>query len=276
MASLQFRAEQEREVKSALKKHDITTRYCHSGHALRTRIPLDSSEVVACDACCYDIRDQYVGGCCKVCDLHFCQQCFEQLGSQSIEALLEDARENNINHDNTPISTFPKFNNHESVISTSSSSMEGSLPSNTTMSFVSTKEFCKAGHELLQVATIERQQHLRERGGLSYMPIIECDCCSKVIGAKESIAGCCLICDVDVCKECFKNGISYDVLEDLGITHDDDDEIIEQADAAKRAYDDHRQRYNRRRPTYKGAGRVNYDDYPDPTVFQWKFTGSSK
>jgi hypothetical protein len=36
------------------------------------------------------------------------------------------------------------------------------------------------------------------------------------------------------------------------------------------------QRYSGRRPTYKGTGRVNYDEYPDPTVFQWTFTGSSK
>jgi hypothetical protein len=37
----------------------------------------------------------------------------------------------------------------------------------------------------------------------------------------------------------------------------------------------HHERYNGRRPTYIGTGRVNYDDYPDPTAFQWSFTGSS-
>jgi hypothetical protein len=34
------------------------------------------------------------------------------------------------------------------------------------------------------------------------------------------------------------------------------------------------QRYNRRRPNYKITGRVNYDDYPDPTSYGWTFTGS--
>jgi hypothetical protein len=34
------------------------------------------------------------------------------------------------------------------------------------------------------------------------------------------------------------------------------------------------QRYNGKRPTYKGTGRVNYDDFPDPTVFGFTFTGS--
>jgi len=99
-----------------------------------------------------------------------------------------------------------------------------------------------------------------------------------------------LQCDIDVCADCFKNGQSYidvilqesridDVLDDL--YHDEQRHLIIQQQQQQQHNEHHqrhfhKRRYNSRRPTYVGTGRVNYDDYPDPTVYQWSFTGSSR
>ncbi|OEU10926.1 hypothetical protein FRACYDRAFT_246801 [Fragilariopsis cylindrus CCMP1102] len=195
----------------------------------------------------------------------------------------------------------------------------------------STGEFCAAGHELLQIPTLDRQRYLQRKqlqqlqqnassqhsiSSIALITaskatpassiIIECDCCSKIISKSihdnEYIAGCCLECDIDVCSHCFKNGQSYEdvVLKEWSrinnhdnnnnsantrSSNDDNDEeqqlMPEQHQQQQQYHNNNNnneqrpQRYNRCRPTYIGTGRVNYDDYPDPTVYQWSFTGSS-
>ncbi len=168
-----------------------------------------------------------------------------------------------------------------------------------------TGEFCAAGHELLQIPVLDRQQYLRRKqmqeeqqehqlqqqrrrhpfdppsgicppatqGAYSGPIEIECDCCSKIMSKEQNIAGCCLECDIDVCGDCFKNGQSYiDVVNEESRQEDMYDERHEQMKEENHL---HLQRHNGRRPTYMGTGRVNYDHYPDPTVFQWSFTGSN-
>lgn len=265
--------------KSLLRNHSPHTRYCPAGHVLANNIPvlqrqrflqrhlqkLDGSvlPVVGCDGCSKDIvaeTDSRIGATCAVCDLDFCQSCYWNSG-KSIQELLQDAR---------LATTSAATGKATSASSVSSSSVEASLTS-----FVSTQEYCVAGHELVEVSTIVRQRHLQERDQLEVMPMIECDCCSKEI-RDEFIAGCDVVCDIDICKDCFKNGQSFeDVLgerrKQSEVCGDNDDN-----NNSKAFLDARRQRYNGRRPTYRGTGRVTYDDYPDPTVYQWKFTGSSK
>jgi hypothetical protein len=195
-----------------------------------------------------------------------------------------------------------------------------------------TGEFCAAGHELLQIPTLDRQRYLQRKqlqqlqnsgeqpASISMIAaskatpatsiIIECDCCSKIISKiqGEYIAGCCLECDIDVCSHCFKNGQSYEdvVLKEWSRINDNDNNdtstngndcnnnnelynnnnnnnnnnneqqmMVEHQQYHNNNNEQRPRRYNRRRPTYAGTGRVNYDDYPDPTVYQWSFTGSS-
>ncbi len=194
----------------------------------------------------------------------------------------------------------------------SSKRSRGSLPSSSSRrSWKSrcrrTGEFCAAGHELIQIPVLDRQRYLqrqemlqeqhdhqlqqRQQGfrhpydaptavcpiaseGVGSVPIeIECDCCSRIINEEDYIAGCCLECDIDVCGNCFKNGQSYiDVVLKESRQNDMCDERHQQIKEENHL---HRERHNGRRPTYIGTGRVNYDHYPDPTAFQWSFTGSS-
>lgn len=169
-----------------------------------------------------------------------------------------------------------------------------------------TGECCAAGHELIQIPVLDRQRYLQQQeiqqqqqeyqqlqqrryrhphdapikilpmtmvGSAPAPVVIECDCCSKIISEEHYIAGCCLECDIDVCSDCFKNGQSYiDVVLKESRENDMCDERHQQQQEHNYHY---HERYNSSRPTYIGTGRVNYDDYPDPTVFQWSFTGSS-
>ena len=171
---------------------------------------------------------------------------------------------------------------------------------------IRTGEFCAAGHELVRIPVVDRKRYLQQKemllqkqenrqphqqyyrhpydapttvdsctiAGPSPNPVvIECDCCSRVLSKELYIDGCCLECDIDVCGNCFKNGQSYiDVVLKESRESDMHDERHQQQQQQNCG---HHERYNRRRPTYVGTGRVNYDDYPDPTVFQWSFTGSS-
>jgi hypothetical protein len=123
-----------------------------------------------------------------------------------------------------------------------------------------TEEYCAAGHQLGRVCSTIRRRHLQEKNGLSSPPTIECDCCSKEI--TNDIAGCCLECDIDFCETCFCSGQSFeDILEHRSGPEEEESRV-------------NGKRYDGRRPTYKDTGRVSYDFYPDPTVFQWTFTGS--
>mmetsp|Transcript_25017 Transcript_25017/g.59040 ORF Transcript_25017/g.59040 Transcript_25017/m.59040 type:complete len:327 (-) Transcript_25017:140-1120(-) len=190
------------------------------------------------------------------------------------------------------------FQSQRSLASTSSFNSSSNWKSRCRM----TGEYCAAGHELIQIPVVDRQRYLQRKewllqqqeelrsGGChhpheaplsiaetaSHAPIIiECDCCSKVMTKNQYIAGCCLECDIDVCGDCFKKGQSYiDVVLQESRENDMCDEQREEQELERQAYQNH-ERHNRHRPTYIGTGRVNYDDYPDPTVFQWKFTGSS-
>jgi len=191
----------------------------------------------------------------------------------------------------------------------SSNRSHGSLPSASSWNSWKarcrrTDEFCAAGHELIQIPVVDRQRYLQQKemlreqreyqqqqrlrnpydAPLTVCPIatdgagfskieIECDCCSRIMDGQEYIAGCCLQCDIDVCGDCFKNGQSYiDVVLQESRQNDMYDERHQKMKEQNHL---HRERHNGRRPTYMGTGRVNYDHYPDPTVFQWSFTGSS-
>jgi hypothetical protein len=252
ITSLRKKAEEERastKVKPGLIKVAKNARYCPAGHLFaralvqqrqcllqaKQGLPPDVLPPVVCAGCAFEISGEYIAGCCKTCDIDFCEDCYES--GRSIEEILEEARGSTVDLS-------------ESV---------GEI----TMS--PTNEYCAAGHQLGRVSGIVRRRHLQEQHGLDAPPTIECDCCSKAI-TNEYIAGCCLECDIDFCENCFKSGQSYqDVLEDrTGPPEEEDTPDLEG------------QRYNSRRPTYKGTGRVNYDCYPDPTAYQWTFTGSNE
>lgn len=172
---------------------------------------------------------------------------------------------------------------------------------------VGTSEYCAAGHELVQIPVLDRQRYLQRKemllrqrenqrlleqhqcidpydvpiavNQLTVMDsapasiVIECDCCSRIISNQHFIAGCCLECDIDVCKKCFKNGQSY--IDVISKESREDDLYDEHHQEQQQRNYHHSERYDGCRPTYMGTGRMNYDDYPDPTVFQWAFTGSS-
>jgi hypothetical protein len=141
--------------------------------------------------------------------------------------------------------------------------VSGSMVSDMTMSL--TTKRCALGHPLCRVLSLQRKRYLQERNGLGFAPVIECNRCSRVIRSAY-IAGCCMSCDLDICEECFEAGGQS--FEDLQF----EQELLD-ADEPGRAYG---ARYNAQRPTYMRTGRVSYDDYPDPTVFMWDFTGSNE
>jgi hypothetical protein len=251
ITSLRAKAEEAKQkvkVTSSIIKVGRNARFCPSGHCfnrvlLRQRqrtiqeeqdLPANILPDVACDACSIDIHEEYIAGSCKSCDLDFCQECFES--GVPIEELLDGGQDLELD-------------------ATASLSM-----SEMTMSV--TNEKCSLGHPLCRVLTIRRRRYLQERDGLSSSPSIECDCCSRTINS-DYIAGCCVHCDIDFCEGCFQSGQSFaDMLEEP---------ILVDEEEPAPAF---RERYNGQRPTYKRSGRVSYDVYPDPTSFQWAFTGS--
>jgi hypothetical protein len=264
ITSLRHKAELAKEAKTIIKV-GANARYCPAGHCFartlllqRQRSLQEAQELsylppIACDGCSEDINfeEEYIAGCCKVCDIDFCAHCFES--GRPIDEMLQEGL--------------------ESAIGMSLSSL-GGAGEMITMS--PTKEYCGAGHQLGRVSSIMRRRHLQERDGLSAPPTIECDCCSKHI-TNEYIAGCCLECDIDFCGDCFQSGQSFEnFFEDM---QEMDAPLLEQEESPKassrrRKKLSGRQRYDGRRPTYKGTGRVSYDKFPDPTAFQWTFTGS--
>ena len=173
------------------------------------------------------------------------------------------------------------------VLSLASSSSDDDEEQVSTTSWQSrchgTGEYCAAGHEFLRIPTSDRQHYLRRKQQqqqqqntkvMSQTPIIiECDCCSKIIPANDFIAGCCFHCDIDLCADCYQKGQSYlDVILKQSRDADCQDAVETECQIQKQQLY-HQRRYNGTRPTYLGTGRINYDDYPDPTVYQWSFTG---
>lgn len=258
-------------TKPAIKNHTVDTRYCPAGHVmtsldLYTRqkrlqisqvLPVDVLPIVSCDGCSMDIENK-IAGCCSLCDIDLCETCYNSSGHRTVADILAEAREK------------------------SSVTASASLASSTgeaSMTFVSTKEYCGAGHEMVgKVPTINRQRFLQDLEGLVSIPAIPCDCCSRHI-REEHIAGCCMECQIHFCDDCFMKGQSYeDALHDkLALTAQSPS--AENNNSANNhlllpAHQIQQQRYNGQRPTYKGTGRVSYDDYPDPTVFDFEFTGS--
>lgn len=224
-------------------------RFCPSGHCFR-RVSLVERQLsireeqrqdfdsplppIECNGCGAEIQTEFISGSCKACDMDFCEDCY---------------------HSGVPIEDLLEEGLGSEADATASLSM-----SEMTMSV--TNERCALGHPLCRVATKRRMQYLQERDGLPFAPMIECDCCSKRISS-PFIAGCCVDCDMDFCEACFQSGQSFeDILHDRRVMMDEGQPDV---------FDE---RYNRIRPTYKVTGRVNYDDYPDPTSFQWSFTGS--
>jgi hypothetical protein len=267
ITSLRHKAELAKEAKTIIKV-GANARYCPAGHCFartlllqRQRSLQEAQELsclppIACDGCSEDIKfeEEYIAGCCKVCDIDFCVNCFES--GRPIDEMLQEGL--------------------ESEIGMSMSSLGGAGE----MIIMSpTKEYCGAGHQLGRVSSIMRRRHLQERDGLSAPPTIECDCCSKQI---TNHTLCCLECDIDFCEDCFQSGQSFETFfEDMQEGDDDDDADLldkqkkESRNARRRQKQlSGRQRYDGRRPTYKGTGRVSYDEFPDPTAFQWTFTGS--
>eukprot|EP00934_Nitzschia_sp_Nitz4_P007323 Nitzschia sp. Nitz4//scaffold81_size91200//34291//35118//NITZ4_004984-RA/size91200-processed-gene-0.122-mRNA-1//-1//CDS//3329558704//7313//frame0 len=195
---------------------------------------------IACDGCSVDICEQFVAGSCQTCDMDFCDDCFGS--GKPIEELLNEGMER-------------AELEHATAASVTMSEMTMSI----------TNERCSLGHTLCRVNTWRRKRYLQERDDLPAPPTIECDCCSRVI-TTEVIAGCCIDCDVDFCEECFLSGQSFEDLLQDPIVVENGENI-----APIVAFGE---RYNHIRPTYKGSGRVSYDEFPDPTAFQWTFTGS--
>lgn len=243
-------AKQNVKATNSIIKVGRNARFCPSGHcfnrvllAQRQRViqeeqnlPASMLPPIACDACGVDIHEEFITGSCKSCDLDFCAECFES--GIPIEELLDEGQNNDIELD-----------------ATASVSM-----SEMTMSV--TNERCSLGHPLCRVLTNRRRRYLQDRDGLSSSPSIECDCCSRTI-TTEFIAGCCVQCDIDFCEGCFQSGQSFEDMLQEPILVDEEDPAT--------AFGE---RYNGQRPTYKRTGRVSYDIYPDPTSFQWSFTGS--
>jgi len=241
---------------TSIVKYNRSARYCPAGHCfhrvplnLRQRVireenglPTHVTPPITCNGCARDIYDDCIAGCCRTCDLDFCSACFNS--DIPIDELIQQGM-TNIEIDLDP-----------------TVSGSGSMVSEMTMSL--TAKRCVVGHPLCRVNTLQRKRYLQERDGLQFAPVIECNCCSKVIRT-EYIAGCCIDCDLDFCEECFHSGQSF---EHMLL----DPELVD-ADEPGPAYGE---RYNARRPTYKGTGRVSYDEYPDPTIFQWEFTGSDE
>lgn len=234
-------------------------RYCPAGHCF-TKTLLENRQryiqqmqgtlphthplpTIFCSGCSQEIREPYVAGSCKICELDFCTECYES--GTPIDELLQEAEEA-----------------RDSVIMSQMSFQSyGSLRMNPTT------EYCAAGHQLCCVSVNERKRYLQEVNGLAAPPTIECDCCSRVI-TKENVAGCCFECDIDFCKNCFQTGQSFEDILEIRSGPPQDDDIENRPSTGER--------YNGRRPTYKGSGRISYDNYPDPAAYRWSFTGSSE
>ena len=273
-----------------IKNQSPDTRYCPAGHVmasldlytrqkrlqLKNVLPTDVLPIVSCDVCSEDIHDQ-IAGCCSLCDIDICQSCMSLcVRGKTVKDLLAESaaiasatiRENNPYHHHHLSQSISASASLSSNNSNSHSNSQGS------MTFISTKEFCGAGHEILgKVPTIKSQLFLQELHGLASLPSIPCDCCSRNI-RDEFIAGCCTECQLHFCDDCFMKGQSYeDVLEDHYLKINSNNATLDESDLTSQI-ERTQQRYNGQRPTYKGTGRVNYDDYPDPTVFGFTFTGS--
>ena len=239
---------------TSIVKYDSGARFCPSGHFFH-RVPLtlrqqavrDENDLpahitppITCNGCARDIYDEYIAASCRACDLDFCSVCYNS--DIPIEQLIHQGMTNlEIEMDPT---------------------VSGSMISEMTMSL--TAKRCAVGHPLCKVLTMRRKRYLQERDGLEFAPVIECNCCSRTIRT-DYIEGCCVDCDLDFCEECFHSGQSF---EDMLL----DPEMVD-ADEPEPAYGE---RHNAQRPTYKRTGRISYDDYPDPTVYQWEFTGSNE
>ncbi len=251
ITSLRAKAEDAKLQSKAINpiiKVDRNARFCPSGHCFsrvlltqrwraiqeEQNLPASMIPPISCNGCSADINTEYIAGCCKSCDLDFCEECFES--GVPIEELLNDGLDLEL----------------DTTASLSRSEMTMSM----------TDERCSLGHPLCRVLTVRRKRYLQERDRLSSAPSIECDCCSRVI-TNEFIAGCCVQCDIDFCEGCFQAGQSFEEMLQEPI-------LVREVETPSVVGG----RYNGRRPTYKRSGRVNYDNYPDPTAFQWQFTGS--
>lgn len=210
---------------------------------VQQNLPFHIHPPIVCSGCGAEIHDEYIAGSCKSCNIDFCDECFDS--GIPIDELLEERQ---------LLQEELESRFDAPTVSMSLSDMTMSV----------TDEQCSMGHQLCRVLTIRRKRYLQDRDGLATLPTIECDCCSKNI-LSEQIAGCCVECDLDFCEDCFQNGQSFDDMVQEPILMGE--EMPQVA---------HGGRYNRRRPTYKGTGRVSYDDYPDPAALQWAFTGSDE
>ena len=196
--------------------------------------------------------------------------------------------------DPNPSCSFTPRSHFSSQFSRQSQSSSSSSSSSLKLRFKRTGEYCANGHELIQIPTADRRRYLQRKQFLLMASstsrsagamedaendgnaiVIECDCCSRNIDddTDECIAACCLECDIDLCSNCYQNGQSVeDVLLKESREEDVEDEL-ERTELRKLQRRNDADRYNGVRPTYADTGRVSYDDYPDPTAFQWEFTG---
>jgi hypothetical protein len=126
--------------------------------------------------------------------------------------------------------------------------------------------YCRLGH------CIERGYHPWTRRRLANLPcsvVFACDTCNMPFG-EDDMSFACIECDFDMCRVCYYSDIQTEELLDFRPPSDEKTSV--HRDDLKRA---HREtgRYSRRRPRYAGR-RVSKMDYPDPTTYGWKFTGS--
>ena len=119
--------------------------------------------------------------------------------------------------------------------------------------------YCPQGHPLTRTCRVWRERLVREAEGWTPGQPIEshgarpivCDGCARDI-TEGYIAGSCQECDIDFCSSCFESSQSIDELLEQGRQRRQQQQ---QQEAARG------QHYNGRRPSYQGAGRVNYDNY---------------
>lgn len=261
IAALRQNAELAKEKQQSIIKAGANARYCPAGHcfvrthllqrqhALQETQELDYLPPIACDGCSQGIEEENIAGSCKVCDIDFCKECFHS--GRPIDEMLQGLT--------SEMGSFSVLTEENEVMSTMSP----------------TTEYCGAGHQLCRISTTMRRRILQERDGLSSPPTIECDCCSRLV-TNKFIAGCCLECDVDFCEDCFLSGQSFETFfEDMQEVNENEDNSNGKHSNRHRQLSG-RQRYDGRRPTYKGTGRVSYDEFPDPAAFRWSFTGSDE
>ena len=99
--------------------------------------------------------------------------------------------------------------------------------------------------------------------------VFTCDTCNATF-REYDLSYACIDCDFDMCESCYASNVPTEEL--LDFRPPPEERLSERVDNLKEG--NHKTgRYNGRRPRY-GGKRISKKDYPDPTKYGWKFTGS--